>query len=97
MDPYQTLSALPFDGDDAGDDVVREGVGAVRAYQDMIFTADAAPDEQASRRQLLLQYCQLDTAAMVMIWQHWLGRSAYPPPLPTVSWDSRPCTHVPGC
>lgn len=34
------------------------------------------PEEQARRRQLLLQYCQLDTAAMVMIWRHWLGRAA---------------------
>jgi hypothetical protein len=71
LDPYQTLPALPFGGDEAGDDVVREGVGAVRVYQDLIFTTNPAPGEQASRRELLLQYCQLDTAAMVMIWRHW--------------------------
>jgi hypothetical protein len=31
---------------------------------------------QAGRRQLLLQYCALDAAAMAMIWRHWLGRAA---------------------
>ena len=30
VDPYRTLPALPFGGDEAGEDVVREGAGAVR-------------------------------------------------------------------
>jgi hypothetical protein len=29
-----------------------------------------------NREQLLLQYCELDTAAMVMIWAHWTGHAA---------------------
>lgn len=70
LDPYKTLPALPFGGDEAGVDAVREGVGTVRVYQDLVFAPDPAPEEQASRRQLLLQYCRLDTAAMVMIWRH---------------------------
>ncbi len=75
LDPYQTLPALPFGSGEAGEDVVQEGVGAMRVYQDFIFATNPAPDEQANRRQLLLQYCGLDTAAMVMIWRHWLGRA----------------------
>jgi hypothetical protein len=67
---------LPFGGNEDGDDVVREGVGAVRVYQDLIFTTNPAPGEQACRRQLLLQYCQLDTAAMVMVWRHWIEKAA---------------------
>jgi hypothetical protein len=27
---------------------------------------------------LLLQYCRLDTAAMLAVWRHWLGRAAPP-------------------
>jgi hypothetical protein len=73
IDPYRTLPALPLGGDEAGEDAVREGVGAIRVYQDLIFGADQSPQEQANRRQLLLQYCALDTTAMVMIWRHWLG------------------------
>jgi hypothetical protein len=73
LDPYKALPALPF-GDDDGDDAVREGTGAIRMYQDMLFARDTSPEDIANRRQLLLQYCGLDTAAMVMIWMHWLGR-----------------------
>ena len=57
---------------------MQEGVGAARVCQDLIFAYYPAPEEQASRRQLLLQYCALDIAAMVMIWTHWLGRAAPP-------------------
>jgi hypothetical protein len=75
LDPYQTLPTLPLGGDGAGEDVVREGTGAIRVYQDMIFGAAQSPGELARRRRLLLQHCGLDSAAMVMTWRHWLGRS----------------------
>ncbi len=68
LDPYKTLPPLPVE--DGEDDVVREGSGAVRVYQDLIFT-DTSERDTESRRRLLLQYCELDTAAMVMIWMHW--------------------------
>ena len=64
--------------DSAGEDAVREGTGAIRVYQDLVFAPNPAPREQASRRQLLLQYRRLDTAAMVMVWRHWLGQVAPP-------------------
>jgi hypothetical protein len=34
------------------------------------------PQFRENRRHLLLQYCQLDTAAMVMIWLHWIGQKS---------------------
>ncbi len=73
-DPYKALPELPFGDDEAEDDAVREGTGAIRVYQDLIFTANPLAADQQNRRKLLLQYCRLDTAAMVMIWAHWLGR-----------------------
>ncbi len=74
LSPYATLEPLPF-GDDDREEVVDEGTGAVRVYQELIF---ASPDAEtaAKRAQLLLQYCKLDTAAMVMVWLHWLGAEA---------------------
>jgi hypothetical protein len=44
----------------------------MRAYQEMMYGLskhDAAQRE--NWKQLLLQYCELDIAAMVMIWVHW--------------------------
>jgi hypothetical protein len=71
MDPYATLPALPFGDEDAEDDVVREGTGAIRVYQDMLFASSTSAAETEARSRLLRQYCALDTAAMVMIWMHW--------------------------
>jgi hypothetical protein len=76
LEPYETLEPLPF-GDDAIEDeaeAVREGTGAIRTYQEMMYglrRTDAA--FRAAQKQLLLNYCKLDTAAMVMIWMHWTG------------------------
>lgn len=69
--PYAALSPLPIG---EKEEVVREGTGAMRVYQEMMFglaKADAALRE--SYRTLLLQYCELDTKAMVFIWMHWNG------------------------
>lgn len=74
LDPYKALSPLPFGDDEDNEDVVREGTGAIRVYQDLIFCVDSTPQESANRQKLLLQYCGLDTAAMVIIWMHWTGR-----------------------
>lgn len=72
-DPYATLPALPFGENEEDEEAVREGTGAIRVYQDLIFDACASDADRRNRRQLLLQYCRLDTAAMVMIWAHWTG------------------------
>jgi hypothetical protein len=69
LNPYDALPPLPV-GD--AEDIVKEGTGAIRAYQEMMFGFSASdPEAKAKYRQLLLQYCELDTAAMVMIWLHW--------------------------
>jgi Domain of unknown function(DUF2779) len=78
LDPYETLPRLPFGNPEADDEtetdqVVTEGTGAMRAYQEMLYGLhrnDEATKDQW--RRLLLQYCELDTAAMVMVWMHWI-------------------------
>jgi hypothetical protein len=71
LNPYETLPPLPI-GDK--EEVVKEGTGAMRVYQEMMFGLSAAdPAARGKYRSLLLQYCELDTAAMVMIWRHWSG------------------------
>jgi hypothetical protein len=72
LDPYKTLPELPLGDTDEDDDAIREGTGAIRVYQDLIFRQEADPKFRANREKLLKQYCELDTAAMVMIWKHWI-------------------------
>ncbi len=74
LDPYKVLPPLPFGDDEDTEDVVQEGTGAIRVYQDLIFSDTRSPQDATNRQKLLLQYCRLDTAAMVMIWMHWTGR-----------------------
>jgi hypothetical protein len=45
----------------------------VRAYFAMVYGVER--DDPAIRAQwseLLLEYCKLDTLAMVLIWEHWM-------------------------
>lgn len=57
------------------EEVVKEGTGAMRAYHELMF---GVPPENKERReqlkQLLLQYCELDTMAMVIIWKYWMDK-----------------------
>ncbi len=70
-DPYETLEKLEI-YDRA--EVVTEGTGAMRAYQEMVYgSGRTEPATKESWRKLLLQYCKLDTLAMVIIWKHWLS------------------------
>jgi hypothetical protein len=74
LDPYETLPTLPFGdaGSEDEEDAVREGTGAIRTYEEMMFGASRNdPEFRDTMRQRLLNYCELDTAAMVMIWMHW--------------------------
>src|SRR5439155_8129105 len=69
LDPYSALPPLPIGGKE---EVVNEGIGAMRVYQEMMFgLAKSDSALRQSYRKLLLQYCELDTAAMVFIWTHW--------------------------
>lgn len=76
LDPYMSLSAEPFayasERTGLEIEVVREGVGAMRTYQEMLYgmhRGDVA--FRNAQRDLLLQYCKLDTAAMVIVWKYW--------------------------
>jgi len=72
--PYDTLPALPFGNPDEEEteQVVTEGAGAMRAYQEMLYGVSRHNEVLKEQwRRLLLQYCELDTVAMVMVWTHW--------------------------
>ena len=69
LNPYATLPPLPIGEQE---EIVNEGTGAMRVYQEMMFGVKATdPTARETYRRLLLQYCGLDTAAMVMVWKHW--------------------------
>jgi hypothetical protein len=81
--PYDALPALTLQDskDHALDlsqldelDIVKNGPGAMLAYEHIRYGL-AASDQAArkSMRRQLMRYCELDTAAMVMVWKHWLG------------------------
>jgi hypothetical protein len=67
--PYRALPPLQI-----GDRLVSvaEGTGAIMAYYMMMERTVANATVEAGRwRQLLRQYCGLDTLAMVMVWWRW--------------------------
>ena len=72
LSPYDVLSELKI-GDRTH--VVNEGAGAMLAYQDLMYGENRSCDNNQSTRsqwkELLYQYCRLDTMAMVIIWTHW--------------------------
>ena len=72
VNPYDVLPETELIYDDRKIKVA-EGVGAMRAYQDMVYGLNrdnAAVKEQYKKA--LLEYCRLDTLAMVIIWEHWM-------------------------
>jgi hypothetical protein len=85
-DPYATLPPLPFGTvEETAEEVVKDGGGAIRAYQEMMYGLSKHDATQRENwRRLLLQYCRLDTAAMVMVWLHWAepGRTSAATALP---------------
>jgi hypothetical protein len=69
INPYKTLGSLPIEDQE---EVINEGTGAMLAYQEIMFgVSKDDPEHKAKWRELLLQYCRLDTMAMVMIWTYW--------------------------
>jgi hypothetical protein len=70
LSPHKSLPPLEIDGRDA---FVNEGTSAITAYQSMLYgpqKGDLSVREQW--KSLLLEYCKLDTLAMVMIHSHWM-------------------------
>ena len=68
-DPYAALPPLTIAGVEQD---VREGTGAIRAYEAMMY-GDERNDPVAREqwRALLLQYCKLDTLSMVLVYAYW--------------------------
>ncbi|MEI7660684.1 MAG: DUF2779 domain-containing protein [Bacteroidota bacterium] len=78
FNPYKSLPAV-FDDVDAdqldsvveGFDEVAEGGAAMTAYAKLQF-GHVPMEQRQMLRDALLKYCELDTLAMVMIWEAWV-------------------------
>ncbi len=70
LDPYKTLEKIEIAGKAES---IQEGTAAMRAYQHMLYGQgrDADEDSKEKWRTLLLQYCELDTIAMLVVWTYW--------------------------
>ena len=72
IDPYETLVTVNPNSDSKNDEeVVRGGTAAMRAYQRIRFDHILSDTDKQELRNQLLQYCKLDTMAMVIIAHHW--------------------------
>lgn len=78
IDPYDTLfnlaNAKMRDLDEEIDiqsEDVKGGTGAMRAYQRIRFDESISKDYKEELKHRLLEYCKLDTMAMVIIWTYW--------------------------
>jgi hypothetical protein len=80
-DPYKLLPKMFEDASEKDlkllsiDDEVNNGGAALTAYARMQFT-EMSKYERAELEQALLKYCELDTFAMVMIYEGWLAMLA---------------------
>jgi hypothetical protein len=73
LNPYDTLSESMMDLEN--EEVVQDGTGAMRAYQQLMFGPQSKdPNKREILKKLLLQYCKLDTMAMVIIWKYWITK-----------------------
>ncbi len=52
-------------------DVVKGGTAAMRAYYRIRFDDELSLQQKEELKRQLLQYCKLDTMAMVIIAYHW--------------------------
>jgi uncharacterized protein DUF2779 len=85
-DPYASLPPIEINGVPVN---VVEGTGAITAYEAMMYGVEKNdPVAKAQWRELLLQYCKLDTLSMVLIFEYWtrvtasaLRAGALSPPL----------------
>lgn len=69
LSPHKSLPPLEIDGKDA---FVNEGTGAITAYQSMLYGSQKGNVSVREQwKTLLLEYCKLDTLAMVLIHRHW--------------------------
>ena len=77
--PYHLLPSQYEDLDLSEEEIIfkdaeiQQGGAALVAYGKLQFT-DMTGEERKILLEALLQYCELDTLAMVMIYEHWLDR-----------------------
>ena len=71
LNPYDTLA--PIINEMENEEVVKDGTGAMKAYHDLMF-GEYDESKQDQLKKLLLQYCELDTMAMVIIWKYWFDK-----------------------
>ncbi len=78
QDPYDLLPPIGHGvpGYKEGEEVIAMGSAAMLAYARLQFD-DLKKGEREAVNQALLQYCELDTLAMVMIAEHWLSEFGY--------------------
>ena len=69
IDPYDTLKADLIITDE--EEVVAGGTDAMRAYQRIRFDETITPAQKDEIKRQLMEYCKLDTMAMVIIAHHW--------------------------
>lgn len=76
VDPYHLLPKLDFGLSPAQMEAAEEGetladgAAAMMAYARLQFQ-DVPDQERRETESALLRYCELDTMAMVLIWEHW--------------------------
>ncbi len=68
--PYDSLSNIISELEEK--EAIKDGTGAMKAYHDVQFgEASKEAANKETLKKLLLQYCKLDTMAMVIIWKYW--------------------------
>ena len=73
LNPYDTLAPVIYEMEE--EEVVKDGTGAMRAYHELMFGSLKEDKKRRDQlKQLLLQYCELDTMAMVIIWKYWMDK-----------------------
>jgi hypothetical protein len=70
IDPYDMLTS-GINIDEWDDEIVSGGTAAMRAYFRIRFDETLTIEQNDELRYQLLQYCKLDTMAMVIIAHHW--------------------------
>ena len=81
VDPYLTLPKITINNQVLDEEKlellsktlkISNGGVAMTAYRDMMFGfGKSNPEAKLAIKNALLRYCELDTLAMVIIWQHW--------------------------
>jgi hypothetical protein len=62
------------DGDADETNAITDGVGAMRAYQELLYGMHRDDSQRRDTiANALRAYCELDTAAMVIVWTQWMS------------------------